>query len=170
MMSEIEIVKDETGESYRKDGKPVAIVSKVLLPVGEGDTLQELGDIDIWLRFNVLLQGVDELTKERGEAGDATRQLRIVAQECVRRKMFERRVTLSDEVTDEHLWTWYTVLKQMVEGENLGKWEKVGDANREYTIVVKELLARGHTMPAQKIDLEALNVFGELVKPQVKAK
>lgn len=136
--------------------------AKALLPKHEGETLREQDDIIIWTKFNLLLQAVDELTAEFGSAGDATRQLRVVTQEAVRRGMFETRTT-EGEPTDEQLWTWYAVLKQLLEGEGKGEWEKIGDTNREYTIVVKALLERGHTMPKQKIDLEALDLLGEII-------
>lgn len=137
-------------------------IDRVILPDVGGETLQDQDDIIIWTKFNVLLQAVDELTAERGHAGDATRQLRVVTQECVRRKMFETCVA-EREPTDEHLWTWYMVLKQLLEGESEDKWEKIGDANREYTVVVKALIERGHTMPEQNIDLEALDLLGEII-------
>jgi hypothetical protein len=137
-------------------------VERVILPNHEEETLQDQDDIIIWTKFNILLQAVDELTAEYGHAGDATRQLRIVTQEAVRRGMFEARTTLG-EPTDAHLWTWYEVLKQLLVGESEGKWEKIGDTNREYTIVVKALLERGHKMPRQHIDLEALDLLGEII-------
>lgn len=189
MTDEFEIKRDEEGEYYEKNGRKALRMDHVLLPKGQGGTLQDQDDIVIWTKFNVLLQGVAELsTQEAGEyvseeelneiiakygtpAGDATRQLRVVTQECVRREMFERRVTLNDEEnTDEVLLTWYIVLKQLLEGESEGKWETEGDTNREYTVVVKKLLERGVQMPAQTIELEALDVLGELIKPQAKAK
>ena len=137
-------------------------IDRVILPDAGGATLQDQDDIIIWTKFNILLQAVDELTAEHGHAGDATRQLRVVTQECIRRKMFEICVA-EREPTDEHLWTWYMVLKQVLKGESEGKWEKVGDVNREYTIVVKALMERGHTMPEQEIDLESLDLLGDII-------
>lgn len=137
-------------------------IHDVKLPMHEGKTLQDQDDIVIWQKFQILLQAVDELTAEFGEAGDATRQLRVVTQECVRRGMFAISVN-ERKPTDELLWTWYMILKQLLEGERKGAWEEVGDTNREYTIVVKALLERGHTMPEQKIDLEALDLLGEII-------
>lgn len=128
-------------------------------------TLQSQDDVIIWLKFNVLLQGVEELTAEHGHAGDATRQLRIVTQEAVRRRMFETKVKKADP-TDEQLWTWYMVLKQLIEGEAQGKWDPTEGSEDQYRLVIKTLKDRGHTMPAQVVRLEPLELIGELTKSQ----
>jgi len=144
------------------ESKEAIRIDRVILPDVGGAALQDQDDIIIWTKFNILLQAVDELTAEHGHAGDASRQLRVVAQECVRRKMFEICVA-ERKPTNEHLWTWYEVLKQLLAGESEDKWEKVGDANREYTVVVKALMKRGHTMPKQEIDLESLDLLGKII-------
>ncbi len=174
-------VKDERGEYYvTDDGKRALKVERVILPHHEGETLQEQDDIIVWQKFQILLQAVEELShQEPGElvtpekleeiieeygtpAGDATRQLRVVTQEAVRRKMFSWSVVNRDPA-DEALWTWYEVLKQLVEGENNLRWEKVGDANHEYTVVVKALLERGHEMPRQETQVDPLLLDGKII-------
>ncbi|MCK4962180.1 MAG: hypothetical protein KAS19_06830 [Anaerolineales bacterium] len=146
-------------------------VEPVRLPQDKSKTLQDQDDAIIWMKFNVLLQGVDELTSEHGHAGDATRQLRVVTAEAIRRNMFGISVR-EREPTDEQLWTWYAILKQFIEGANTGQWDPVdgttGPGNQEdqYREVIVELKKRGHEMPAQVVRLEPLDLIGELTKSQ----
>ncbi len=180
-MEGFEAKQDELGEFYETDdGKRALKVDRVILPHHEGETLQDQDDVIIWRKFQILLQAVEELShQEPGEivspekleeiiakygtpAGDATRQLRLVTQEAVRRKMFSWSVKNRDP-NDDQLFTWYEVLKQLVEGENDGRWDKVGDSNYEYTVIVKALLERGHKMPGQATDLEPLDLLGDII-------
>jgi hypothetical protein len=146
------------------------MTQKVILPKHKGKTLQDQDDIVIWTKFNVVLQAVDELTAEYGHAGDATRQMRIITQEAVRRDLIGISVR-EREPNDNQLWTWYEVLKQLVEGASQGKWGPVLDAKtgedlgeRQYREVIFELKKRGHTMPSQVVQVEALDMLGELAK------
>jgi hypothetical protein len=141
------------------------------LPKDGSKTLEDQNDAILWMKFNVLLQGVDELTKEYGEAGDATRQLRVVTAEIIRRDMFGISVRKRDP-SDDQLWTWYTVLKAFIEGCNRKEWDAVdgttgpGSQEEQYRVVILELKKRGHTMPSQVIDMEPLDLIGELTKAQ----
>ena len=143
----------------------MAKVEPVRLPEDESKTLQGQDDVIIWTKFNVLLQAVDELTSEHGHAGDATRQLRVVTAEAIRRNMFGISVR-EREPTDEQLWTWYAVLKQFIEGVNTGEWDPVDSTEDQYRDVIGELKKRGHEMPAQVVRLEPLDLLGELTKSQ----
>lgn len=141
-------------------------VHKVKLPEGEWKTVQDMDDVNIWLRFNIVLQGNAENIAEKGMAGDGTRQLRILTQECVRRKMFERRIEFHEKdgsLSDGLLLTWYEILKQLLEGERKGTWETEGDTNREYTLVVKKLIERGVQMEQRAVGLKPLRVDGRLI-------
>ena len=113
-------------------------------------SIQEQSDAEVWFKFNLLLQLVDETTREFGHAGDATRQLNIVAQEACRRSLFAYKVN-EDEVDDKVLWTWYEVLKQILEG-----WPDTKGAIHQYIAVINELKARGHKMPEQVANMKAL--------------
>lgn len=143
----------------------MATVEPVRLPEDEGKTLQDQDDVIIWTKFNVLLQAVDELTSEHGHAGDATRQLRVVTAEAIKRDMFGISVRMRDP-TDEKLWTWYVVLKAFIEGGNTGQWDPVDSTEDQYREVIVELKKRGHEMPAQVVRLEPLDLLGELTKSQ----
>lgn len=136
-------------------------VERVILPKHEGDTLQDQDDIIIWTKFNICLQAVVELTDEFGDAGDATRQLRVITQEAVRRDLFGTSVR-EREPTDQQLWTWYEVLKQLLEGERKGDWDETEGTNRQYTETVHALKKQGQQMPAQAIGLEPLDLLGDL--------
>jgi len=141
-------------------------IQRAILPEGVWDTVQDMDDVNIWLRFNIVLQGNAENVVEHGEAGDGTRQLRILAQECVRRKMFERRIEyhkMQDTLNEALLLTWYEVLGALLRGENEGKWETEGDTNREYTLVIKELQALGTQMPGQRTRLDPLHMIGKII-------
>jgi hypothetical protein len=141
-------------------------IQRAILPEGVWDTVQDFDDVNVWLRFNVVLQGNAENMIEHGKAGDGTRQLRILAQECVRRKMFERRIEYhktQGTLNEALLLTWYEVLKALLQGENEGKWETEGDTNREYTLVVKELQEMGVQMPGQQTRLDPLDMIGEII-------
>jgi hypothetical protein len=141
-------------------------VQRAILPEGVWDTVQDMDDVNIWLRFNIVLQGNAENVVEHGEAGDGTRQLRILAQECVRRKMFERRIEyhkMQGTLNEALLLTWYEVLGALLQGENEGTWETEGDTNREYTLVIKELQALGVQMPGQRTRLDPLHMIGKII-------
>ncbi len=141
-------------------------IQRAILPEGVWDTVQDMDDVNIWLRFNIVLQGNAENMVEHGEAGDGTRQLRILAQECVRRKMFERRIEyhkMQDTLNEALLLTWYEVLGALLRGENEGKWETEGDTNREYTLVIKELQTLGVQMPGQQTRLDPLHMVGKII-------
>ena len=152
-----------TGNRRAKVTEKKAIkIDRVILPNHEGKTLADQDDIIIWTKFNILLQAVDELTAEHGHAGDASRQLRLITQEAVRRDMFG--ISIRDrEPTDENLWSWYEVLKQLLAGERKGEWEETEGTDRQYTQVIHALKERGHEMPKQNIDLEALDMLGEII-------
>lgn len=141
------------------------MADKVRLPEDKGKTLADQDDVTIWTKFNILLQAVDELTAEHGHAGDATRQLRVVTQEAVRRDMFGISVR-KREPTDEQLWTWYALLKQLIEGVSAKKWEATEGTERQYREVVNAIKERGHEMPKQVIDMKPLDLIGELTKTQ----
>jgi hypothetical protein len=140
---------------------------KVILPQSEGATLQDQDDVVIWQKFNILLQAAAEVVAEFGSplehegVARVTTGLRIVVQEAVRREMFSRSVMLRDP-NENQLRTWYEVLKQLVEGDNAGTWERVGDSEAEYRSVVLEMKQRGIEMPAQSITLESLDMQGDL--------
>lgn len=139
------------------------------LPKDSGKTLADQDDSTIWLKFNILLQAVDELTTEHGHAGKdkdgkkcPTTQLRIVTAELLRRDMFGISVR-EREPTDEQLWTWYEVTKQFIEGVSKKAWEAVEGTEKQYRELIAELKNRGHTMPAQTVQLEALDMMGTLI-------
>lgn len=141
-------------------------IEKVKLPMGEWPTLQDVDDINVWLRLNIVLQGCAENIEEFGDAGDGARQLTLLTQECVRRKMFERRIEFHEDegtLTDGLLLTWYEILKQLLRLENDGKYEPQGNTNREYTLVVKKLLERGAQLERQSVGLEPLRIDGRLI-------
>jgi hypothetical protein len=158
-------------EQPREKGKTI---EKAILPEHKG-TLREQDDIVIWTKFNIVLQAVNELTIERGRAGDATRQLRVITAEAVRRDMFGFSVR-EREPEDAQLWTWYEVLKQFTEGANRGAWEHVvneaGESmdEKQYVEVCRALIDRGNEMPKQKIQVDPLDLLGDLVKPTSKSK
>ena len=137
----------------------------VILGHDRGETLADQEDVTIWKKLQILLQGVAELTAEKGEAGDATRQLRLVVAEAIKRDMFGISVR-KREPTDDLLWTWYEILKQFIEGVNAKKWDAVEGSEKQYREVVLALKERGHEMPKQEVRLEPLNLAGKLVKPQ----
>jgi hypothetical protein len=157
------VVERYDGKFWVKGDKHALRVSQV--PSPEGTTLQDQDDVVIWFKFNILLQAVDELTQEHGHAGDATRQLRVVTAEVIRRSMFSRRLK-NEETTPELLFGWYMVLKQFIEGANAGKWEHQENAQTEYVLVIKEIKGRGHAMPNQSVKLKPLDLVGEAVKPK----
>lgn len=139
------------------------------LPKDSGKTLADQDDVTIWLKFNILLQAVDELTAEYGHAGkdkdgkkSPTTQLRIVTAELLRRDMFGISVR-EREPTDEQLWTWYEVTKQFIEGVSKKQWDAVEGTEKQYRELIADLKSRGHTMPAQSVQLEALDMLGKLI-------
>jgi hypothetical protein len=132
---------------------------------GDKPTLQDMSDAEIWQRFNIVLQVNNEAAIETGNPGDAARQLTILSQECVRRDMFGRSVE-KREPSKEQLWTWYVVLKQLLEGEQEGLFDNEGnveETGRQYTMVVKALKELGEEMPAQGIGLEPIPIAGRLI-------
>lgn len=161
-MDEFKTIKDDEGEFYMKGDKRALKVERVLLPDHDEENLSDQDDIVVWTKFNILLQAVDELTQEYGHAGDATRQLRVITEEVIRRNMFSFSV-FEREPTDEQLWTWYDVMKQFIEGANNGKWQHIKGDGRQYTEIVKELKARGHEMPKQQTRVDPLLVSGRLI-------
>lgn len=112
--------------------------------------LNEQADSAIWFKFNLLLQAVDELTAEHGKAGDATRQLTVLSKEACRRGIFAYKIG-EDEVSDDALWTWYEVLKQLIEG-----WPDTKGVIQQYGAVINELKSRGHKMPVQSANMHTL--------------
>lgn len=154
---------DENKDSpFYEEGQKSMKIDRVVLPDHEGERLEDQDDIVVWTKFNIILQAVAELHDEFGDAGDATRQLRVVVAEVIRRDMFGFSVR-EREPTDELLWTWYEVIKQFLEGANLGKWPHVEGDNRQYTEVVLALKARGHEMPKQALDVDPLLMIGRAI-------
>ena len=58
------------------------------------------------------------------------------------------------------------VLKQLIEGEAQGTWDPTEGSEDQYRLVIETLKAKGHTMPAQVVRLEPLELIGELTKSQ----
>lgn len=119
--------------------------------------LQEQSDMEVWTKYNICLQAVAELTEEHGSAGDATRQLRVLVTEACRRGLFAWSVAQRDP-TDDQLWTWYEVLKQLVEG-----WPDTEGARSQYKLVIETLKERGHKMPTQSTDMMPLDMAGDII-------
>jgi hypothetical protein len=142
-------------------------VEKAILPHHEEATLQDQDDVVIWKKFNLLIQAVDELVQEHGHAGDASRQLRVVTAEVLRRDMIGFSVR-EREPGIEQLRTWYEITKQFIDGANAGKWKHVDGDERQYVEVVKAMLAKGQVMPSQRVGLEPLDLLGELTSTSKK--
>lgn len=143
-------------------GRKAAKVELVKLPKDDSATLQDQDDAILWQKLQILLQAVDELTAEHGDAGDATRQLRVITQECVRRDMFGFSIR-EREPGPEQLWTWYELLKQLLEGEVLGAWDKTEGTDKQYAEVISALKKSGETMPQQNVALKELEFTGEII-------
>lgn len=143
-------------------------IERVILPDHEGETLQDQDDIIIWQKYNILLQAASEVIDEFGSPEEhegvknVTTQLRVLVQECVRRDMFGYSVR-EREPSIEQLLTWHEVLKQLLKGEVEGTWEETEGTDRQYTEVIHALKARGHEMPRQNVELESLDVLGEII-------
>ena len=120
-------------------------------------TIQQQSDMEIWQKYNIVLQGVAELIEEHGHAGKATRTLRMWASEACRRGLFAWSVA-ERKPTDDQLWTWYEILKQLVEG-----WPDTEGAGGQYKLVIETLKERGHKMPKQSTDMMPLDMAGDII-------
>ena len=120
----------------------------------EGIPLEEQSDATVWMKFNVMLQTVDELFWEHGKTGDASRQLRVLAQELCRRGIM---VYQLEAVTEDVLETRYAVVEQLVSG-----WPDTPNVQQIWRIICDEFKKRGLELPSRTIGVKT-GVMGSQV-------
>lgn len=117
--------------------------------------LDSQNDLEIWTKYNLALQIVDLAHKDGKDPKDATRQLRVLAQEACLRGLYAYRI--ANTVIDiGWLKTQYEVLKQVIEG-----WPESEGALSQYQAVVFEMKARGLKPPPQQVGMKAAKVRGK---------
>lgn len=118
--------------------------------------LESLPNDDVWLRYNVLLQAVDELTRDHGHAGDASRQLRVISQEMCARKLF---LYLIDDINENQLMQRYLILDQL-----FAKWPETTNVEEQWRAVIEEMKSRDMTIPPRVVTVDPLLMAGRAVK------
>jgi hypothetical protein len=118
--------------------------------------LDTLPDDDIWLRYNILLQAVDELHRDYGHAGDASRQLRIVSQEMSSRGLF---LYMIDDLNDDQIMQRYLILDQL-----FAKWPETPRVEEQWREVIEQMKTRDIAIPPRVVTVDPLLVAGRAIK------
>lgn len=117
--------------------------------------LDSQNDLEIWTKYNLALQIVDLAHKDEKDPKDATRQLRVLAQEACRRGIFAYRIA-NTAVDISWLKSQYEVLKQVIEG-----WPESEGALSQYQAVILEMKVRGLKPAPQSVGMKAAKVRGK---------
>lgn len=132
-------------------------------PLGGGEAkLEDQPDQVIWLKWNLLLQIIDEAARDGKEPGDATRQLRVVTQEVVRRGLMTAEIK---QIQDGHLMTRYYVMEQLI-----GKYPKSENAQETWRMVIAEMKRRGIKPPDRIVEADALSLTNKMPKAKTARK